>query len=150
MRALAGPGPLRNFRRSNWEFQATFVTPLGRLPEFVGAILGSARQPFESGALEIEEIVFEPKHLMALAARHSLPCPIPRAFDATSFLEVEELLTAALGDWVDFLFVPSPKPFVIYADHHEYTTLLAHRRRGLTRVLAALSGRFEEIRGYRR
>ncbi len=34
---------------------------------------------------------------------------------AEGHVEIEELLRAALSDWVDFLFVPTPEPFVIYA-----------------------------------
>jgi hypothetical protein len=42
--------------------------------------------------------------------------------------EIAPLLEAALGDWVDFLFVPVPKPFAIYADHDDYITLYANSR----------------------
>jgi hypothetical protein len=35
---------------------------------------------------------------------------------------IANLLQAALGDWVDFVFVPSPETFAMYADHDEYTT----------------------------
>jgi hypothetical protein len=36
--------------------------------------------------------------------------------------EVPALLVSAFSDWSDFLFVPRPKPFVIYADHDEWVT----------------------------
>ncbi len=35
---------------------------------------------------------------------------------------VAELLEAMLGDWIDFVFVPTTESFAIYADHDEYTT----------------------------
>ncbi|HEY3444902.1 MAG TPA: hypothetical protein VGK67_01010 [Myxococcales bacterium] len=151
MKAIAKPGLLRALRRSSWEFQTTFETPLDRLPQFVHAIVG-AGPALEAATLELDEVVFEPKHLLALSARHSIlqGGDSPRVIEATGAGEIEELLAAALGDWVDFLFVPSPKPFVLYADHHEYATFFAHRRKGLTKVVAALSACFTEVRGYRR
>jgi hypothetical protein len=64
---------------------------------------------------------------------------------------VEELLHTAFSDWFDFLFVPTPKPFVIYADHDEYTTFYANTRSNLNRVVQALSAKgFEEIAEYKR
>jgi hypothetical protein len=65
--------------------------------------------------------------------------------------EVEELLIAALGDWVDFLFVPSPKPFVIYADHDEFITFYANTKSNLNRVGTALLARgFKVVEDYTR
>ena len=65
--------------------------------------------------------------------------------------EIEELLHATLSDWVDFLFVPAPKTFVIYADHDEYTTFYANSRSNLNRVTESLLTQgFEEVSGYQR
>ena len=65
--------------------------------------------------------------------------------------EVEELLHTTFADWFDFLFVPTPKPFVIYADHDEYTTFYANTRSNLNRVVEALSAQgFESVADYRR
>lgn len=62
-----------------------------------------------------------------------------------------ELLEAALGDWVNFTFVPKPKPFVIYADHDEYTTFYANTKSNLNGVVQALSGAgFEKVPDYQR
>ena len=70
---------------------------------------------------------------------------------AAGQLEVEELLYAAFGDSIDFLFVPSPKPFVIYTDHDEYTTFYANTRSNLSRIVKPLSAEgFEEVTEYRR
>jgi len=41
-------------------------------------------------------------------------------------IETAALLRAARADWVDFVFIPNPKPFVVYGDHDEFTTILAH------------------------
>jgi len=65
--------------------------------------------------------------------------------------EIEELLNAALSDWVDFIFVPAPKPFVIYADHDEYTTFYANTGSNLNRVAEPLLTQgFEEVSEYQR
>ena len=44
-----------------------------------------------------------------------------------------------MDEWIDFLFVPTPKPFVIYADHDDYITFLAHKKGQLSRVVEALT-----------
>jgi hypothetical protein len=65
--------------------------------------------------------------------------------------KLKKLLHAAFADWVDLVFVPSPKRFVIYADHDEHVTFYANTRSNLNRVAEALSSqRFEKIAGYTR
>jgi hypothetical protein len=97
--------------------------------------------------------VFDPKHLSALLAKHSLPAQFGRdwSLSASGRDEAAELLEAALGDWIDFIFVPTPKPFVIYADHDEYTTFYANRKSNLNPVVEALSARwFKQVQDYER
>jgi hypothetical protein len=66
-------------------------------------------------------------------------------------LGAEALLLAALGDWVDFVLVPVPKPFVIYADHDEYTTFLASTKSNLNRVVQPLAAAgFQKVPDYER
>ena len=68
---------------------------------------------------------------------------------AETSLEVSTLLVAAFGDYLDFAFVPSPKPFVFYADNDEYITFFANNRSNLnavTRPLAAAG--FETVEYY--
>lgn len=94
-----------------------------------------------------------PKNLISLLGRYSLPPQYGRGWciAATGQQEGVELLEAALGDWVNFTFVPQPKPFVIYADHDEYTTCYANTKSNLNRVVQALSeGGFEEVPDYQR
>ena len=80
--------------------------------------------------MAIEQAVFEPKHWIDLLTRYSLPPRYAKGVSvtATGQQELEELLHTAFTDWFDFLFVPTPKPFVIYADHDEYTTFCANTR----------------------
>jgi hypothetical protein len=147
-------GTLKKFRRTAWKFQQTFLTPKQSLPSYVAGII-SANEQMKSGCLTIEQAVFEPTHLINLLASYSLP---PRSrygcglsLSATGQQEVEMLLLAVFSDWIDFIFVPEPKSFAIYADHDEYTTFFAHTRSNLNRVVKALAeGGFKMIPDYER
>src|SRR5262249_26305718 len=95
--------------------------------------------------------VFEPKNLKVLLANP------PQAFghdwlvSATSRDEVHKLLRTTFSDWVDFVFIPSPKPFVIYADHDEYSTFYANTKSNLNRVTAILSEKgFSQVENWER
>jgi hypothetical protein len=146
------PGTLKRFCRTQWRFQQTFCTPLKNLRPFVATIV-SAIDSLESGCATLDQVVFESKNLIALMKRHSLPVSHGRetAVTATGSPEVEELLEAILGDWVDFLFVPTPKPFVIYADHDEYTTFYANTKSNLHLVVEPLLSKgFEAVKEYER
>ncbi len=145
-------GSLKRFRRTSWRFQETFHTPLKNLKPFVGAI-AAALDPLSAGCVTINQVVFEPNHLIALLTRHSLPAEYGHDWSVTAEgkQETEALLEAALGDWVDCLFVPTPKPFVIYADHDEYITFYANTKSNLNRIAQALFGNgFEKVPGYER
>lgn len=88
-----------------------------------------------------------------LLSQHHLPNPVRHdtTIMAETAAESLSLLTAALGDWVDFLYVPAPKPFVLYADHDEYTTFFASRQSNLHPVTSALTaGGFARVEGYLR
>lgn len=145
-------GSLKRFRRTPWRFQQTFRTPLQNLPAFVATIV-SAHGSLQAASVTIDEVVFEPKHLMSLPRCHPLPFQLDRdwCINATGPQETSELLQAALGDWVDFAFVPTPKPFVIYADHDEFTTFYANTRSNLNGIVDALSGAgFEPVPQFER
>jgi hypothetical protein len=130
---------LKQIRKTPWKFQQTFKTPLKNLQPFVAAILSTASA--ERACITIEQAVFEPKHWIDLLNRHSLPPRYGKGVSVTAVgrQEIEELLYTAFSDWFDFLFVPTPKPFVIYADHDEYATFYANTRSNLNRVVGALS-----------
>jgi hypothetical protein len=133
-------GVLQTFHRTPWKFQQTFRTPLQDLPAFVKAILG-ANQLLSGGSIVIKQWVFEPKHLYELLKSHAIEPRnlLGQSLTASNPREVEELLVAAFSDWVDFLFVPTPKAFVIYADHDEFTTFFAHTRGDLNRAVQAMA-----------
>jgi hypothetical protein len=145
------PGAVKQFRKKAWRFQQTFATPLKNLRAFVATIVSS--QELQGGCLTIDQAVFEPEHLIRLLGNYSIA---PRYGHGTSVTahsqaEVAELLEAAFGDWLDFIFTPVPKAIVIFADHDEYTTFFANTRSNLNRVVTALSAQgFKEIRDYER
>lgn len=65
----------------------------------------SANERLDPATVTIDNMMSEPKHLIALLARQSLPteCGSAPAMQATGQRRVAELLEAAWGDWVDSL-----------------------------------------------
>jgi len=151
MNLSENPNALKQLRKAPWTFQRTFKTPLKALHPFVATII-SAASP-DTACVTIEQAVFEPRHWIALLARHSLAPRYGKGVSVTAVgrQEMEELLQAAFTEWFDFLCVPTPKPFVIYADHDEYTTFYASTRSNLNRVVTPLLVQgFEQIANYSR
>src|SRR5688572_2062499 len=142
MRLFKSRHALKRARRTAWEFQRTFKTPLNDLPRFVGVIL-SALPKLKGAYSEFDRIIFDPKYeLVPLTEKYSLPPDWHRdglTIEAQGAAETRELLQAVLSEWIDFLFVPMPKRFVIYADHDEYITFFAHRKGQLNAVTEALT-----------
>lgn len=151
MTLSATSGSLKRLRRVPWRFQRTFQTPLRNLQPFVATII-SAREEIQGGRITIDSVVFEPKNLNTLLASQSFPPSLQSesSIEAAGHQEVAALLEAALGDWVDFWFIPTPKPFVIYADHDEYTTFFANSKSNLNGVLEALLKRGFKTGDYER
>ena len=144
-------GAMKKFRRTPWRFQETFQTPLKDLERFVAAIL-SANEDIKQACVVIDQIVFEPKTLKALLPADHMELLIQDcSLAAMSRPEIHKLLRAALADWIDFAFIPSPRPYVIYADHDEYTTFYANTKSNLSRVIAPLSKQgFRQVIGWQR
>jgi hypothetical protein len=145
------PEEIRRFRVKPWPFQQTFKTPLKDLNRFVTTFLA----PFslEKGAMSTDLVVFEPKNLLQLLANNSLSVQDQYHFtiQAAGQQSVVDLLRAALGDWGDFVFVPSPEVLAVYADHGEYTTFYTRDDSALRNVASGLeeSG-FEVVLDYTR
>jgi hypothetical protein len=145
------PEEILRFRAKPWPFQQTFKTPLKDLNRFVTTFLA----PFslEKGALSTDEVVFEPKDLLHLLANNSLSVEdqYHLTIQAEGQQAVADLLQAALGDWVDFVFVPSPEVLAIYADHDEYTTFYSRDAATLKNVASGLEkSSFEAVLYYTR
>ena len=139
MNISEAPGALKKFRRTAWKCQQTFLTPMNDLRSFVAAIV-SANEQTKSGSVTIEQAVLEPTNLLNLLASHSMPPRYTRDISLTAAgqQEIEILLHAIFSDWIDFIFVPEPRSFAIYADHDEYTTFFAHTRSNLNQVVTTL------------
>jgi hypothetical protein len=139
MTLATAPGSLKRLRRVSWRFQRTFLTPLQNLEPFVATIT-SGREQIQRATITIDSVVFEPKNLNAVLANYALPSSLQResTLEVAGNQEVGTLLQAALGDWVDFWLVPTPKPFVIYADHDEYATFFANSKSNLNSVVEPL------------
>jgi hypothetical protein len=121
----------RKLRRSGWAHQRTFATPLKDLPRFVGAVL-SGVPDLRGGTAHLETIVFEPRALHTLLVGAGADAAAEgAAVTADTPADASALLAACLACWIDFFFVPAPRPFVLYADHDERTTVLATTRSGL-------------------
>jgi hypothetical protein len=151
MRLSEGPGGVKQFRKKAWKFQTTFETPLKNLQPFVKTIVSS--QGVHEGILTIDQVVFDPKHLNSLLYRYLIQqsCKRGLSLSAHGQEEVEALLEAALSDWVDFIFIPEPKPIVVFADHDQFTTFFANTKSNLNRIVTALSAQgFKPIRDYER
>jgi hypothetical protein len=152
MTLLKTPGAIKKFGRTPWKFQATFHTPLKQLDLFVAAILDD-EGGLEKGTVTIDGVVFDPKNLQRLLAASPLPVELgcDWSISADGMVQIRELLKAALSDWVDFSFIPTPKPFVIYADHDEYTTFYANTKSNLNGVVRALLAKgFKQVLDYQR
>lgn len=143
---------LEEFRANPWEFQLTFETPLAKLEPFVKAIF-SELSASKKVSVTIDLVVFEPRHLIELLTNHSIAPRYERGLclTTTNRSESEELLRVMLSEWIDFLFVPEPALFAIYADHDEFTTFYAHSPSILDDVAGALLGQgFKREMNYQR
>jgi hypothetical protein len=142
VRVFESPVALKRYRRTRWAFQQTFLTPLDDLARFVDVIL-SALPGIEGAVVAFDHVVFEPRYeLVALYERYGLP-PKWRGgrlgVEARGAAEAGELLRSVLSEWIDFVFVPTPERFVVYADHDEYITFLARGKGGSSEVVEALT-----------
>ncbi len=146
------PAFLKKFRKTPWKFQQTFITPHRNLQHFVAEVV-SACLPCRSGCLTLDQVILEPTNLISLFNSYSNPPQYGHGWSITAEEkhEIEAVLYAAFRDTVDFIFVPKPTPFAIFADHDEFTTFYAHTRSNLNRVAEALTrGGFETVPGYQR
>jgi hypothetical protein len=146
------PEFLKKFRKTPWKFQQTFITPHRNLQHFVAEVV-SGSLPCRSGRLTLDQVIFEPTNLISLFNSYSIPPQYGHGWSITAEerQEIEAVLHAAFRDAVDFIFVPTPARFAIFADHDEFTTFYAHTRSNLNRVAEALTrGGFAAVHHYRR
>jgi hypothetical protein len=137
-------------RRTVADFdQRTFQTPLNDLPTFVDLLL-AGKPEIAAATVTIEQVVFTPERLERFLTDYELPLDYrDRAIVSESHQESKGLLEAALSGWVDFYFVPTPRRFILYADHDEYATLFAARRGTLSAIAGSLTAAgFKEVPDY--
>jgi hypothetical protein len=142
------PAQIERFRMAPWPFQQTFQTPLKDLQRFVDAFSG--QMPLEKCALNTDEVVFEPKHLLEFLSRFSITVENQWKFilSADSSEEGASLLVATLSDWVDFCLVPESGKFAIYADHDEYITFYAEEETTIGTIRSSLVQAGYKANGY--
>jgi len=132
---------LKKLRKASWKFQQTFQTPPRgeNLSGFVATIISASPSP-GCGSFTLGDAVVFTDHLIAFFAKHSLAptCRSGTTLTITSRQEAEGLLLAAFSDTLDFLFAPERKPFVLYADHDQFTTFFAQKRSNLNRIVEPL------------
>ena len=138
---LTGPvvGELKRLGRRAGDKQATFHVPSTRAADFVAALLGQGAGK-QGARVTIENVVFPPWHLRTALGHEDVSAGL--ASETTIEAgpgEAPALLTAALSDWTDFWFEPSPGAFLLYGHHDEYSTVYAHKQGAVSRVTTALT-----------
>jgi hypothetical protein len=144
-------GPLKKTRHADWRYQQTFLTPLPQLEAYVAAI-GEAHGGFLAARLTVEQIVFDADNLARFTAASRTGEVVEGcSIDTKGQDETLGCLKAAFGDWIDFLFVPNPARFAIYADHDEFTTFLSDSKADVDCVRDLLKAKgFRHMEGYQR
>ncbi len=143
---------LKRFRKNPLPFEKTYLAPQGNAEVFVAGII-AALHPVHGAELTVDHVVFEPQHLKAFAACGSIhPGTFIRCTLAViGEMEAQSLLQAALTDSIDFLFMPTPRHLVIYADHDEYITFFGAKKSHLSQVKEFMQASgIPEIENYRR
>lgn len=117
------PDSIQRFRANPWSHQRTLVTPRDSMDQFLQVLLTAF--PVEHGAISTDQVVFEPDNVLEFVKSRGLALENIWTFgiEAEGMADVAALLHATLDDWIDFVFVPHPASFAIYADHDEYLTL---------------------------
>lgn len=133
------PGTIKKFRRTPWRFQQTVErADVDQMEAFIAAII-SAHGGLSGGMVAIDEVVFDLTRMTALCA-----VPPGKALERDSSITAETkaelafLLTAVFGDGPDFIFVPTPKPFVFYSDHDDWITFFANTKSNLNGIIGPL------------
>jgi hypothetical protein len=132
------PEAIHRFRANPWPYQTTLETPRKNMASFLSALL--AVFPVDRGVASTDQVVFEPDSVLELLKARELSIENYWTFfaEASSSEDVAVLLDAMLNDWIDFVFVPSPESFAIYADHDEFLTLYVPTSSGLSQLVTRL------------
>jgi hypothetical protein len=151
MKLSPDPLSMKLLLRAQPKFQQTFWTPGPQGAKLAKTIVSAGG--LEAAQLGIRLALGDSPNIKILLEQHSLrPANVNRlAIQADGPEEVEALLRATFTDSTDFLFIPQPKPFVVYADHDEYTTFYSHTRSNLNLVVHAVAREgFKTVEGFAR
>jgi hypothetical protein len=151
MKLSPDPLSMKLLLRAQPKFQQTFWTPCNQAAKLAKTIVSAGG--LEAAQFGIRRVVFDPENIKTLLEQYSLGRENINhlAIEAEGRDEVEALLKASFRDSTDFLFIPQPKPFVVYADHDEYTTFYSHTRSNLNLVVQALArDGFKTVEGFAR
>ncbi|MCI0747917.1 MAG: hypothetical protein L0Y58_21125 [Verrucomicrobia subdivision 3 bacterium] len=94
----------------------------------------------EAVTVTIDEVVFDTERMSALCPPGSTLAH-DTSVSAHSAEEAHALLVAAFWDGPDFICIPTPKPFVFYADHDDWITFYANTKSHLNHVIEPLASR---------
>jgi hypothetical protein len=138
------PEAIHGFRANPWPYQRTLATPRKNMAGFLSALL--AALPIDRGIASTDQVVFEPDSFLEVLKVRELAIENYWTFcaEASNPEDVAVLLDAMLNDSIDFVFVPLPESFAIYADHDEFLTLYVPTSTGLDQLVARL-----ELVGFR-
>ena len=129
-------GALNKFRRTTWRFQQTVeLPPVDEWERFITLIFQDSK--IKMVTVTIDEVIFNTERLDKAGAS-DLKLTHDSSIVADSIEEIHTLLMTAFWDGVDFICVPTPKPFVFYADHHNWITFFANTKSNLNRVVTPL------------
>jgi hypothetical protein len=132
------PEAIDRFRADPWSHQVTLGTPRKNMEGFLSTLLIAC--PVSAGLTSTDQVVFEPDNFLELVKTRGLTLENYWTFcaEASSTEDVAALLGAMLDDWIDFVFVPAPVDFAIYADHDEFLTLYAPSSSRLDHLITQL------------
>jgi len=104
------------------------------------SVIALAHGQINEASITIDEIVFGTERLAALTTgTYSLPLTRESSISARGPEEVENLLVAAFMDGPDFVFIPTPKPFVFYSDHDDWITFYSNTKSHLNRIIEPMA-----------
>lgn len=140
MKLTHTPGALKKFRRTPWRLQQTIERPaVDGLKRFVSIIVRAGDRQIEQAALTLDQVVFGIERVAGLVRATNESLGRESTILAETGDEAEALLLAAFVDGPDFIFVPKPRPFVIYADHDDWITLYANTTSNLNGIIRPLA-----------
>lgn len=152
MKLTLTPGALKKFRRTPWRHQQTIERrPVDELRRFVSIIVRAGSRQIEQAVLTIDNVVFGTERMAGLIGAQEQSMGRESTIIAETADDVETLLVAALMDGPDFIFVPTPRPFVIYADHDDWITFYANTTSHLNGIVRPLAeAGFRLVKDWRR